>query len=147
MRKLHAVVCLVLGSLAPPTTATAQTAQQSVSVPVRHAETNSVRAVQFFASQKSKDGLMLAVYGGDANLEQTAIRAASELRGAGYPLRGIIFGPRRDDAAMAVEFYVDAQLAATYLNPSTEDAAAIATEVRRTYREILQPRTGAANLP
>ncbi|MCP1469486.1 hypothetical protein J3E64_001161 [Sphingobium sp. OAS761] len=129
--------CL-LGAAITPQVAGAQ--GTSTGVPIKHAETNSIRAVQFFASQKSAQGLMLAVYGASENAKNAALGAASELRAAGYPLRGIIFGPARDDAPSVIEFYADAQLTATFLNPDQSDKAAIVTQLKRGYSEIVRPR-------
>ena len=119
-------------------------AQQPINVPIRHAETNSVTAVQFFGAQKSKDALVIVVYGGDSITINAATRAAGEALSAGYPLRGLVFGPRRDDARSVIEFYADSQLTATFLNADAGDKSRILAEITRGYRDIVRPRRVSA---
>jgi hypothetical protein len=130
--------CL-LGAAITPQIAAAQT----TSVPIRHAENNSVRAVHFVAAQVSKDALVLVVFGDDTATKNLAMRAASAAIIAKYPLRGVILGPRRDDARSALEFYADAQLTATYINPAEKDIDAALRELKRGYAEIILPRRTA----
>lgn len=115
-------------------------AQSAATVPIRRLQDNSIELVHFFAAQASKDALVLVLYGNDENLTQTGLRAAGQARAAGYPLRGVVLGPVRDDAPYVIEFYADAQLIATYLNPTVDDEAAILAQLRRGYVEIVLPR-------
>jgi hypothetical protein len=106
-----------------------------------HAETNGLDAVQFVAAQRSGgQGQVLVVYGKDAAALHAIMQVAGEAITAGYPLKGVIFGPRRDDAPFVVEFYADAQLTATFLNAKAGDKATIQAEVVRGYRDIVMPR-------
>lgn len=132
--------CLLTATLTPQAVA----AQGSASVPIKHAESNSVEAIHFFAAQKSKDGLVLIFYGTDASARQAVLRAAGEALNAGYPLRGVVLGPVRDDAPNVLEFYADAQLTATFLNPDETDGNAIVAQLKRNYVEIVQPRRSRA---
>lgn len=136
-RRFRRVVSCALLSLA---VAPVVQAQDRVHVPIRHAEQNSVRAVHFVAAQVSNDALLLVVYGSDDRAKQLAMRVASAAISADYPMRGVIFGPKRDDAPSVLEFYADAQLTATYFNPSESNIDAALSEVRRGYVEIVLPR-------
>ncbi|MDE8653841.1 hypothetical protein [Novosphingobium album (ex Liu et al. 2023)] len=115
-------------------------AQDRVSVPVSHAEQVSLRAVHFTAAQVSSDALVLVLYGADEGAKRLTMRVASAAISADYPMRGVIFGPKRNDAPSVLEFYADAQLIATYLNPSEKDLDAALAEVRRGYVDIVLPR-------
>ena len=120
--------------------ASAVHAQDRASVPISHAEDKSARTVHFVAAQVSNNALLLVVYGSDDRAKQLAMRVASAAISADYPMRGVIFGPKRDDAPSVLEFYADAQLTATYLNPSESNIDAALSEVRRGYVEIVLPR-------
>lgn len=118
-------------------------ASETISVPVMHAETNSVRAVHFVAAQRSAGAQVLVVYGNDAAAIRTVMQAAGEAIRAGYPVKGVIYGPSRDDAGFVLEFYADAQLTATFLNSGASDRAKILAEITRGYRDIVRPRQTA----
>lgn len=112
-------------------------------VPIKYAENVTVRAIHFVAAQQSKDALVLVIYGTNTGIRQTALRAAAQARAAGYPLRGVIIGPPRDDARFVVEFYGDAQLVSTFLNPAPGDTAKIINEVIQAYKTVVRPRLTA----
>ncbi len=132
----RAVSCALLALAVAPVAH----AQDRVSVPIKHAEDISVRAIHFAAAQQSKDALVLVIYGTNESMKKTALAAAAQTRAAGYPVRGVIIGPERDDARFVVEFYADAQLASTFLNPTPGDTDTISSEVKRTYEMIVRPR-------
>ncbi|SFF97189.1 hypothetical protein SAMN05518801_104258 [Novosphingobium sp. CF614] len=112
-------------------------------MPIRDERAISVEGTQLIAAMLSKDALVLVIYG-DSNPSSSAMTAAGESIAAGYPLRGVIYGPTRHDARVVVEFYADSQLTATLLNADAQDKASIRTEIARGYDEVVGPRRRAA---